>query len=254
MGQDQGGAAGHQAVERLLDHRLVLGIDRGQRFVQHQDRGIAQQGAGDGDALPLAAGQARAALADHGLVAVGQRGDEAVGVGGARGGDQLGFRGVRAAETQVVLDGAVEQVGVLRDDRNHLAQRVGIERAQVAPADADRAPLRVVQPQQQAHDRGFPRSAGSDDADALAGRDVERQALMRRAAAAGIGEADVVEGDAGGDGWGAGCDGCGVGREVGGIGREIGGVEREVGVAWRQAVATLPRHGGRRPAIHDFPS
>ena len=54
----------------LLDHRLVLGIDRGQRLVQHQDRRIAQHGAGDRDALALPARQLDAALADHRVVAV----------------------------------------------------------------------------------------------------------------------------------------------------------------------------------------
>ena len=73
MRQDQRGASVHQPVERLLDHRLVLGVDRGQRLVQHQDRRVAQQRAGDGDALALAAGELDALLADDGLVALRQR-------------------------------------------------------------------------------------------------------------------------------------------------------------------------------------
>ena len=81
----------HQPVERLLDHRLVLRVDRGQSLVQHQDRRVAQQRAGDGDALALAAGKPGAAFADHGLVAIGQGLDEVVRVGGARGGDQVGL-------------------------------------------------------------------------------------------------------------------------------------------------------------------
>ena len=89
MRQDQRGAAGHQPVQRLLDHRLVLGVDRGQRLVQHQDRRVAQQRAGDGDALALAAGEPCAAFADHRLIAVGQRLDEVVRVGGAGGGGDL---------------------------------------------------------------------------------------------------------------------------------------------------------------------
>ena len=133
-----------------------------------------------------------AALADHRLVAVGQRHDEVVRVGGAGGGDEFGLGGVGAAEAQVVLDRAVEQVGVLRDHGDHAADRVGIERAQILAADADGAGLRIVQAQQQAHDGGFAGAAGADDADALAGGDGERQAAMRRAAAAGIGEADVA--------------------------------------------------------------
>ena len=89
VGEDQRGAAGHQAVERLLDHCLVLGIDRRQGFVQHQDRGVAQQGPGDGDALALAAGKFSPALADHRVVVVGQRHDEVVRVGGDGGGDHF---------------------------------------------------------------------------------------------------------------------------------------------------------------------
>ena len=62
----------HQAVERLLDHRLVLGVDRRQRLVEHQDRRVAQQRAGDGDALALAARELDALLADHRAVALRQ--------------------------------------------------------------------------------------------------------------------------------------------------------------------------------------
>ena len=196
MRQDQRGAAGHQPIQRLLDDRLVLRIDRGQRLVQHQDRRVAQQRAGDGDALALAAGQARAALADHRLVAVRQRLDEVVRIGGAGGGDEVGLAGIGAAEAQVLLDRAVEQIGVLRHHRDQPAHRFRIERAQVLAADADRAALRIVQPQQQADDGGFAGAAGADDADALAGGDVEGEAPMRRAPAAGIGEVDRFECDA----------------------------------------------------------
>ncbi len=48
-----------------LDFLLGLGIDRGSRFVEDQDARIDQQGAGDGDALALAAGQPLAAFADQ---------------------------------------------------------------------------------------------------------------------------------------------------------------------------------------------
>ena len=65
MGEDQRRAALHQPVERLLDHRLVLGIDGRQRLVEHQDRRVAQQRAGDGDALALAARELDALLADR---------------------------------------------------------------------------------------------------------------------------------------------------------------------------------------------
>ena len=195
MRQDQRGASGHQPIQRLLDHRLVLRVHRRQRLVQHQDRRVAQQRPGDGDALALAARQARAAFADHGLVAVGQRLDEVVRVGGAGDGDEVGLAGVGAAQTQVVLDRAVEQVGVLCHHRDHPAHCLGIERAQVVAADTHRAALRIVQTEQQADDGRFAGTAGADNADTLAGGDAERQALMRGAPAAGVGEAHGVERD-----------------------------------------------------------
>ena len=68
----------HEPVERLLDQRLALRVHRRQRLVQHQDRRVAQQRAGDGDALALAAREPHAALADHRLVALRQARDELV--------------------------------------------------------------------------------------------------------------------------------------------------------------------------------
>jgi hypothetical protein len=53
-------------------------------FVEEQDRPVGEDGAGDGDALALTAGQAHAALAQVGVVALGQARDELVGEGGAQ--------------------------------------------------------------------------------------------------------------------------------------------------------------------------
>ncbi len=36
--QDQRRAAPRETIDRLLDHRLVLGVDRGQCLVEDQDR------------------------------------------------------------------------------------------------------------------------------------------------------------------------------------------------------------------------
>ena len=89
MREDQRRAALHQPIERLLDDRLVLGVDRGERLVEDQDGGVAEQRAGDGDALALATGQPDAALAHHRLIALRQARDELVGVGAAGGRAQI---------------------------------------------------------------------------------------------------------------------------------------------------------------------
>ena len=158
VGHDQRRAAGHQAVERLLNGGLVLSVDAGERLVEDQDWGIAQQRAGDRDALALAAGEAVAALADRRLVALGQVADELVGVGGLRGGDDLLVGGVGPAEAQVVQDGAVEEVGVLHHDGHLLADVDEAERVEVATAEPDLALLRRVHPLEQPEQRRFARA------------------------------------------------------------------------------------------------
>ena len=57
-------------VEARLDRGLDLGIERGGRLVQHQDRRVLQDHARDGDALALAARKLHAALADLRVIAV----------------------------------------------------------------------------------------------------------------------------------------------------------------------------------------
>ena len=55
MRDDKGRAAFGQARQRLLDLFLVLGIERGGRFVQDEDGSVLQQRARDCDALALTA-------------------------------------------------------------------------------------------------------------------------------------------------------------------------------------------------------
>ena len=83
MGDDQGRATLHQLGQRLLDQELALGVEVGGGLVQDQDGRILQEGARDREALALAAGELHAALAHLGRVAVGQGGDEVVGLGQA---------------------------------------------------------------------------------------------------------------------------------------------------------------------------
>ena len=90
VGDGQHRATLHQVGEGSLHRGLGLGVQRRGRLVQDQDRRVLQEGAGDADALALAAGQLGAAVADHGVVAFRQaRFDEPLAVGGAGGGEDL---------------------------------------------------------------------------------------------------------------------------------------------------------------------
>ena len=53
-----------QPVERPLDAGFRLDVERAGGLVEDQDRRVLQDGAGDGDALALAARERGAALAD----------------------------------------------------------------------------------------------------------------------------------------------------------------------------------------------
>ena len=57
-------APAHQLFERRLDQPLRLGVERRGRLVEDQDRRVLEDRARDRDALPLAARQPDAALAD----------------------------------------------------------------------------------------------------------------------------------------------------------------------------------------------
>ena len=71
VGDDQHGFADDQLLERELDGGFALAVEGAGGFVEDEDRGVAEEGAGEGEALLLAAGEPGAALADDGGVAVG---------------------------------------------------------------------------------------------------------------------------------------------------------------------------------------
>ena len=85
-----------------------VGVEAGRGLVEQQHPAVEQQGPGQRDPLPLAAGQAAAPLADPGVVALRQPLDERVRVGLHRGQPHLAERGVGAGEGDVVADAGVQ--------------------------------------------------------------------------------------------------------------------------------------------------
>ena len=121
-------AAAAELVERALHGALGRGVERAGRLVEHEHARVAQQRAGDRDALALAAGEPVAARADEGVVALRQARDQVVDLRGAGRRLDLGVRGVRPDVAQVLPDGGVQQVGLLADDaddRGEVGQRAG---------------------------------------------------------------------------------------------------------------------------------
>ena len=131
------------STEDSASSRIRIGASRSKR-------------AGDRQPLALAARQPHAALADHGRVALRQRGDEFVRVGVARRGFELGLASrpaCRGADSPRRCRGTDRCPAARR--RSARAQRVGIERRRSCAADPHRARLRIEEPQQQPRDRRF---------------------------------------------------------------------------------------------------
>src|SRR5579871_3330382 len=64
VGDADAGLADHQFIEGILDEALAFGVQRAGGLVQDEDGGVAQDGAGDGEALFLAAGEHDALFTD----------------------------------------------------------------------------------------------------------------------------------------------------------------------------------------------
>ena len=72
VGDEDGGASVHEVAKVVEDFVFGVGVDAGEGVVEDEDAGAAEEGAGDGGALLLASGEGDAALADGGVVAVGE--------------------------------------------------------------------------------------------------------------------------------------------------------------------------------------
>ena len=71
MGDDNQRPGLDQRVDSLLNQGFVLQVHISGSFVQNYNRGILQDGAGDGNPLFLPAGERCPALPDDGVVAIG---------------------------------------------------------------------------------------------------------------------------------------------------------------------------------------
>ena len=78
VGDDQQRLAPHQPCQCRLDDRLVFRVSVGSSLIENDDRCILQHGAGNGDALPLTAGQVTAGCTADRLIAVFKPHDELV--------------------------------------------------------------------------------------------------------------------------------------------------------------------------------
>ena len=137
VGDDEAGAVGEQAFERFLNELFGAGVHAGGGLVEDEDGGVLEERAGDADALFFADAEFDAAFADAGIVALRQRDDEIVAIGGSGRGEELLVGGVQFAEEDVFAESAVEEEGLLADDADRWRQRFEGDSADVLPVNRD---------------------------------------------------------------------------------------------------------------------
>ena len=145
MGDHDRGAAGEQAAHGSFDPRLGVQVDVGGGLVEDQDPRVGDQRAREREQLALAGRQLGAALADLGVIAARQLGDELVGADRGGGGADLRVVGVGAPEGDVLANRAREQERLLGHDPHLRAQRVAGDLAQVVSVDQHAPARRVVE-------------------------------------------------------------------------------------------------------------
>ena len=153
----------HQRLQRRLHQALRVGVEAGRRLVQDQDARVLQDHARDREALLLAARELVPALPHDRVVPLGELDDPVVDVGGPGGGLQLLLGRVGLAVQQVAADRRVEQVRLLRDHADHVADRLERDLPHVDAVDLDGALLHVVEAGHQVRDRGLAGAARTDE-------------------------------------------------------------------------------------------
>src|SRR5207245_1034093 len=136
-------------------------------LVQNEDWRVLEDGAGNRDALALAARQAQATLTDDGLVAVRHLRDEIVGKSGA--GRRLdGFlRDMRLTISDVVAHRVVEQHRFLRDDADLRAQRGKGHIADIVTVDLQTAGSQIEEARNKVDESALPGATGAYDGEHL---------------------------------------------------------------------------------------
>ena len=177
VGNYQRGAAAHEVVEGLLHQVLTLGVECRGGLVENENGGILEYGAGNAQALPLSAREVGAAVAYVGVKSLLGGHDEVVGVGNLGSVHYLLVGSTVDAEGDVVVDGVVEENGLLVHIAHEGTQVVLGELPDVGAVDHDRALLHVVEAWQQVGQRCLAAAALSHQGHGLAARYVEVDAV-----------------------------------------------------------------------------
>ena len=160
---------------RALEAGLGVGVDARRRLVEHEERRVAVEGAGESEELPLAHAEVHPPLVDARVEATASlRAPRPSPLEELERADtperhlRAGAIGHLVGDGDVREDRAGKEEDVLRDDGELAPERVRVVASHVAPEDAHAAALRLVEPEQETCHRRLARPGRADEGDPLA--------------------------------------------------------------------------------------
>ena len=166
-----------QLVQRVHDLGLGLNVEGGSGLVEDQDGGVAQESAGNGNTLPLTAGEVLALLTYGGIVAFRQVHDGLVDIGFFGDFNDLLDAGSGLADGDILANGALKEDRVLQHHADIVAQYVQGIQATIHAVDFNHALLNIVEARDQLDQRGFAAAGEADQSDPLARAEMQIDAL-----------------------------------------------------------------------------
>src|SRR5438309_6790362 len=186
MRDEQDGATAEEVAHPREEIVLGARVERRGRLVQDDERSISEEGAGEGDALPLAY---RDVLPPHEIwpqyrvVRVRPRVHERIGAGPFRRSDD-GFEILEVlhpAEPDVLAHREHEPREILEQHGDALVDPALIVRRHVLAIPEHAAGVGAVETREHFRERGLTRSVLADESDHFAGPDLERHIVEREA-------------------------------------------------------------------------
>src|SRR5580693_2334668 len=154
VGDGDDGPSLHEALQCFDHESLGFRVESSSGLVEDENRRVANDGAGNSDALTLAPGKSKPSLADHRVVTVRHSGNEFVRVREFRRFLDFLLSGAGPAISNVVAYRSPEQHSVLQHETNLVAERMELVLANVNTVNTHAAGSGVIKAWNQAHDCG----------------------------------------------------------------------------------------------------
>ena len=195
MGNHDDGLVMCQLGDGLHQLFFIFRVNIGRGLVQNDDRRVLHNRPGDGNALPLAAGERCTTLTDHSIKAVRQRHDKVIAPRLFCCGLYLLHGGIGLSETDIVGDGVREQIGPLKHKGEIADEAVVAVLPYIPSTEAHAAGLHIPEPRHKIAEGCFATSRGADDGDGGFLRNRQRHILQNGLAVVGkihMGQSNIL--------------------------------------------------------------